>query len=376
MSIQNKHMSHEAKAHPLVLDEPANSGERAFAVSSLASVEYNFVLSDHTVENADGICDGLAGSDIIAWEAEGAPSQEARANTNALLSGALADNAPNKAVVQAIDYLEDCEDWLLLKVVERFKGTGKRIELIDINADDERYDDLVTGYRSKQRAFEAALQSGAKNDELRHLLSGYIRTTASMLQGRDLIMAEQLRALGAENPGSNVGVMVGAAHTGIHHAIAKDARTTRVFARSGRLPFKEQKTYYTYKDQAVRKLAFGITQDIEPQLLDRALLHNTFEQHGKAIRVRTVGGVKGTENFDSSVEERDIDTSNIDQRIIANMEPAEVTELLEQIDEVKQASAGPANIFERIKTSNAINKLLNQACDLVESRLANDSIEK
>lgn len=359
-------MSHETIAHPVVVDEAANSPERAFAEPSLASVEYNFVLAEHTADNAETICDGLADSDIIAWEAEGAPSREARATTSSLLSEALAIDAPDEAVEQAKDYLASSRDGLLLKVVDRFKGTGKRIELIDINADDERYDDLVTGYRSIQRTFEAELQAGAPNAELRELLGDYIRTTATMLKGRDQIMTEQLRELGASNPGSKIGVMVGAVHAGIQHAIAKDAKTTQVFARTERARASEQLADYNYEDQAAMALASDTRQDIDPDLMDRALLHNTFEQHGKVIWVRAVGAAKGTEDPDSFVEERDIDTRNIDQHIIDNMEPAEVAALLERIDEVKQASAGSTNIFERIKTSNAINRLLNQACAAME----------
>ena len=242
------HMNHETGT--------LNKAERDNKAGSI-----DFIYSDHSLENLPKIAEALINSDgdIIAIEKirEGSFGM-GTAEEKAELSRRMTEFLSSKSNItqSASEYL-DTNEPLFTALLDRLKGSDKRIVIIDMGTDDP-------GYAYYRRSVELRLRYAEMIDELErganiseaeldNLEMDYKIAMAQCYEYREHVMEGQLRALTEENPEAKITVMMGASHTPVSHNMKSNFDTSRNF-----VPTDEDEALYP---KGV-KMDFGASSEI------------------------------------------------------------------------------------------------------------------
>ena len=265
-------MTHQtASEAPTQTDDPHSPNREPIPEKSA----FNFVFCEHTPEMVGRIAEALEGSDIIAIEAVGLVSDEERAYVNDLLTEYVSSSTDEKRRKEiAVEFT--AEDGLnarlwYLAVLNYFSASDKKIATIDANTDSLAYEFIQA---SKEAAFaiDTSLKQNEPDKTTRAKLARAIKIEAESWKSRESVVVEQLRKLGSENPGSKIGVVLGAAHTGVRHALSKESDTSATYVRSS----ADAKVIFDYGTEAIRTLRFGRSK-LGKKFLDRVLLESLSE---------------------------------------------------------------------------------------------------
>lgn len=319
--------------------------------------EYKFVLCEHTLQNLEEIIEALQDCDVIALECIGVPSEVERERMNlALTAITKLEEASAVEKDQTEKLLSIFEDDFYKIIVNKFENSGKIIKLIDINADHPDFT-VIKQYNASSRELDEAMQNLRPNAEIREVIKNHIMLLAATSSIREKIMSRQLKLLGEQNKGAKIGVMLGAVHTPVFDDIAEDLPAVPVFVGVDKTWLSgHEEMCYTYADRAAHALQHG-AEDIDPELVDRALLEEVFIKYNNKIRVRKFSDrteTSATSNVDASPEEL-----NLKSEVIEKMSADEVAALLARIDTIKLMDRGGEHpLLASIQVNNEINELL------------------
>ena len=244
---------------------------------------YNFVLCEHTVENAERIATALQGSDIIVFEAIGFLADD---NTRREYDSALTDYVSaglTDDYKQALDKYfcgseaqSSPDDRFYLKVLDSFTGTGIVVLTMDMNNDNPDFDSVVAMSNARYDYIDAIHDDNPLPDlEQKALI--WASAAAFANSKREQIMASQLREIGRKHPGKSIGIVLGMTHTPVQHDLANDCTTTRQFVGSSTSLLPEgTKALYTYPNQITRMIRFGLVDKIGADLLRRTVVQAAF----------------------------------------------------------------------------------------------------
>lgn len=294
----------------------------------LTQVRYKFIYAHHTPENMDEINNHLEDVDIIAFEPFHADDETERTAIETVVSRAFATDATDVDKQAAFDALTDHENGALpIMLLERFAGSGKRFVLIDITTAHPEYDSRSGAYINTADDIKAAFMRGNRNNaSLRGYLERHVKAAAGIHLEREAIMASRLRQLGQQYPGSQVGVVIGTAHTLVGDTIAQEADTTAVWAVGSNNP------RLSYEDEAIRTMILEQKPEVNPELLDKMLLQEYFSRFaGPSYAAETEGTGIGSKPTNP------IDIRYIQDELIDTMTPEAVMAVLADLDSIRGA---------------------------------------
>jgi len=262
------------------------------------------VYWEHVLENVPAVVEELQTSDIIGIEHTGLPEEEARLEYGRQATTYLSSTASEEEKARAADFLDTNNDRLLF---EPLLGTDKKIVALDMTANHPDYW-LVARQESAKDAFIASHSTGQLSQAQIDSLEDYITSSAESNAGREDVLTDQVRDLAseAESQGKEIALLLGATHTPVSHALAKEYPTSRVFIGQGgyRGGFD-----YDPINQAVREKRFFPEREIPREYLARFVLALTVE---------------------------DVVETDEDVALFRDMTDGEVADMLVQIDEAKQ----------------------------------------
>lgn len=206
-----------------VLYRPDNHKSEYSAPSTEKRIDFNgtvdFIFSEHTPGNLSHSLELVQETNpgIIAIESPGITEEEriqAEAEINRIIHAA----APHAIMTQGFNQLATHHQ----TIASALFGSEATIKLIDINSDDPDFVAIVAP------ALEAETES-IRNEDDPSLYNQYIELYARSNAFRESLMTEQITEILLDNPDKNVAVLLGAAHTPVHHAISQIAPSARIF---------------------------------------------------------------------------------------------------------------------------------------------------
>lgn len=294
------------------------------------SADYSFVFCYHTTEFADQISTALQDCDTVALEYLGFQSEAERQSWNEKLTTYVAGTATEQQDADVQDELEKSAGGAYLgTILEKLRGTNKKIVLLDIDEDNPNYGS-VTDYWAANRAYYGAVGNGSPVDEVKQASKAFIQAAVDSFPVREGAMAEQLKGLGRV-PGK-VGVVTGVIHTPILDKLSGIAETSStVIGPDVKITNGVTTVEYDDLDVAIQQARANGMDSIDDTLLNRGILKDLIASY-------------------------DVDLGDHNLRDLVNdLQPAEVNSLLQKIDEVRSAgSQYKAGFFRLMMTKNDI----------------------
>jgi len=236
----------------------------------------DFIFCDHTTPSNIGRALELArvaNPDIVAIETPGL-SREHKADLeqemNRIIRGAT-------QIPHMLPGYSDL-DFLYQNICNNLYGSGATIKLIDIDEEDPRFQTII------EPANEALLEwIDAEHNESPEAEKLYDRfTDAYALSNvlRENIMTEQIKHIIAENPDQKVAVVLGSAHTPVHHEVSKAISSARQFVSVPTIEPWEQRERMRYpkSTQDTRAKGHALRQEQKAQHRP-SQLKKTFSQN-------------------------------------------------------------------------------------------------
>ncbi len=294
------------------------------------AADYSFVFCYHTSEFADQISDAVQDCDTVALEYLGFQSEDERQAWNEKLTTYVAGTATEQQNADVQDELEKSAGGAYLgAILEKLKGTNKRIALLDIDEDNPNYDS-VTDYWAANRAYYGAVGNGSPVHEVKQASKAFIQAAVDSFPIREAAMAEQLKGLG-QVPGK-VGIITGIIHTPVLDKLVGVAETSStVIGPDVKVTDGITTVEYDDLDIAINQARANGVESIDDTLLNRGILKDLIDSY-------------------------DVDLGDQNLRDLVNgLQPLEVYNLLQKIDEVRTVgSQYKAGFLRLIMTKNDI----------------------
>lgn len=216
---------------------------------SANSTAIDFIYSDHSPENLSKIVDALIESngDIIALEkiregSFGTGTVEEKKELSKQMTDFL---DPDSTIEESAEEYFPGADPLFVGLLNRLKGSGKQIVIIDMGTDDPGYHYYADSIRLREKyveKFEEYQQGGdVTREELENLTFDVRISMAQSYEYREHVIEGQLRELASRNPDAKISVMLGAMHTPVHHGMVNDYDVSRKF-----IPTDEDEALYSH----------------------------------------------------------------------------------------------------------------------------------
>ena len=197
----------------------------------VGDVELAGVLSTHTLKHAQAITDALRDCDVLAFEQVGTVDEATRLAQERLYTELIAVSPDNKRIEATTEEVrtrqaaarsklnlnDPDEPALLAEILKRFKGSGKRVVLLDISEDNEDFNyQRLDALRGLVIQSAEAIVGLAPIQESRDLFVSRISELAEAYRVRDTVIEHQLDKLthelaadekGPKRPGAMVGMM-------------------------------------------------------------------------------------------------------------------------------------------------------------------------
>lgn len=269
------------------------------------------VAWDHTPEHNTLAADAVRDCAVVAMECAFRNDEQRATFEEAATT--FVSTAPEAEIAAAKGRIF-C-DGIALSILGKVQRTDKRITTFDVNKDAPEIGQFYAGLRK-----EASVTK-----EIHYLPSrkakGRLREAASQIAQshitRELKSVSQLESLAAQYKGKDVaiGVLIGANHTSVYHALSRRHPAKRRYAQ---LPFAGQqpreRIYYPPTDQMRRHNVLLPGVDVPEGIANRAILHIT---QLAAARKRVAA------------------TYVLRARRVENLSDAEVSELVVSLDGMK-----------------------------------------
>ena len=288
------------------------------------------VMWEHSKENNDNTVKQLQDCDVVAFEHRVFKNNEERQAydraATTYVSTTATDEERRKAYLFLDKFDHTAPQYKLL--LDSLKGSDKRIVTLDMNKDDPDYKPELN--TEKAVSLNASKMSVG---EIKTTLVERAAASAKWDEAREARMVAQVTDLVGEYSGQevNIAIMVGAAHTPVHHQLAKQfpGQATRVFAtpvKAGQT--RPERTYYDPISQLRRHARLVPDKPVPDAMLDRAVLqaleHDSFSLFSDA---------------------------QLHSRAIENLSDAAVSELVVALDGLKTGLK--ANLLRRVTARRA-----------------------
>jgi hypothetical protein len=249
-------------------------------------------------------------------------------------------NPQGEVAQETTEILADSEmDMFTRILLSNLMGTDMQFMLIDLTEDHPDYP-LAAAMRQSTMKLKGARAIHASNSKLRELLRVNIQTWSASSTAREAYMTAQLKEIRQQYPDTKIGVVKGAVHTSISHAIAaEEGQIERKFIKPEHTLRKShiEKERFSYGEQASRELHFFPEKELDEKLLDRALLEYIFVEYVKKAENPLFFRVENALDF------------------IDRLSDEEVVDVLDKIDDIKKHSS---SILEWIRIETKIEELL------------------
>lgn len=258
--IPGNYPAHGSEPSPLPLSEEVVAGvctdaEAARPETDSHEVEVRFVFWEHVRGNVKTAVRLVEDSDVVALEFVGFKNSAKRAAFEAYATKYISTDTSPEEKRKAERYLRRNGDrsGVCKTLLDGLQGSNKQIVTVDVNRDDDEYGPVKDSMRQESR-LRRSLERHASNARIGKRMRESSASVAASSGLREELVAEQVKALMEQyaGTGARIAVLLGAAHTPVHHALAASyPNISRVFIKDD-----HRSHLYPPKDRAARKKRF------------------------------------------------------------------------------------------------------------------------
>jgi hypothetical protein len=296
--------------------------------------EYLFIFCYHTEEFADEISVALQDCDTIAIEYAGFKSEDERQYWNEMLTNYVSSAiTPQQNAEIQDEFATSRGGDYPSNVLKNLRGSNKRIVLLDMDEDNPNYF-YIADYWVANKSYYRAVNNGYSIQKTKEAAVAFLRAATGSFHIREMVMADQLKALG-HTPGK-IGVITGVIHTPTKEQLSSISETSQiVIGPEIKNADCGETVDYDYFDLAIQQARANGVESVDDSLLDREILRDIIDNY-----------------------EVDLGDNNM-RDLVNGLNEEQINSILHDIDEILETSATHSKGFMRIlMTKNEIVKIL------------------